>query len=184
MRLAAQERRSEGNEPQTTTVAHHTTYPLHEVFAVESEGKDADAALDARTHAMAGEGRGDAPLFRVFQGKQMFKSELVCAAVEGCRRKGMEVEVMEDTVLRTQVPQKAVYVLVTEEVLGPEYVVNKSWCVMLLLVYLHRRLEHVYVDLGKGCPEIVEVPAGWQPTDDACMALAKSFVEKLKKDKK
>ena len=94
MRLAAQERRREGNEPQTTKVAHYTTYPLHEVFAVESEGKDADAALDARTHAMAGEGRGDAPLFRVFQGKQMFKSELVCAAVEGCRRKGMEVEVM------------------------------------------------------------------------------------------
>ena len=106
------------------------------------------------------------------------------AADGGSGAEGMEVEVMEDTVLRTQVPQKAVYVLVTEEVLGPEYVVHESWCVRLLLVYLHRRLEHVYVDLGKGCPEIVEVPAGWQPTDDACMALAKSFVEKLKKDKK
>ena len=106
------------------------------------------------------------------------------AADGGSGAEGMEVEVMEDTVLRTQVLQKAVYVLVTEEVPEPKCVVRKTWCVMLLLVYLHWRLEHVYVDLGKGCPEIVEVPAGWQTTDDACMALAKSFVEKLKKDKK
>ena len=45
MRLAAQERRREGNEPQTTKVAHHAAYPRHEGFEVESEGKDADALL-------------------------------------------------------------------------------------------------------------------------------------------
>ena len=43
MRLAAQERRREGNAPKTTKVAHHTTYPLHEVFAVEIQDADADA---------------------------------------------------------------------------------------------------------------------------------------------
>lgn len=43
MRLAAQERRREGNEPQTTKVAHHTTYPRHEVFEVEIKDEDADA---------------------------------------------------------------------------------------------------------------------------------------------
>lgn len=43
MRLAAQERRREGNEPQTTKVAHHTTYPQHEGFEVEIQDADADA---------------------------------------------------------------------------------------------------------------------------------------------
>lgn len=43
MRLAAQERSREGNEPQTTKVAHHTTYPRHEGFEVEIQDADADA---------------------------------------------------------------------------------------------------------------------------------------------
>lgn len=43
MRLAAQERRRKVNEPQTTKVAHHTTYPRHEVFEVEIKDEDADA---------------------------------------------------------------------------------------------------------------------------------------------
>lgn len=43
MRLAAQERRREGNEPQTTKVAHHAAYPRHEVFEVEIKDEDADA---------------------------------------------------------------------------------------------------------------------------------------------
>ena len=43
MRLAAQERRREGNEPQTTKVAHHTTYPRHAGFEVEIKDEDADA---------------------------------------------------------------------------------------------------------------------------------------------
>ena len=43
MRLAAQERRREGNEPQTTKVAHHTTYPRHEGFEVAIQDADADA---------------------------------------------------------------------------------------------------------------------------------------------
>lgn len=106
------------------------------------------------------------------------------AADGGSGAEGMEVEVMEDTVLRTRLPQKAIYVLVTEEVLGPEYVVRNSWCVMVLLTYSYGRLDSVYVDLEKGRPELVEVPKGWQPTDDACEALAKAFVKKLKKDKK
>ena len=41
MRLAAQERRREGNEPQTTKVAHHATYPRHEGFEVEIQDEDA-----------------------------------------------------------------------------------------------------------------------------------------------
>lgn len=183
MRLAAQERRREGNEPQTTKVAHHTTYPRHEGFEVEIKDEDADA-VGASPESSEVVEFGVMPAVSRLQPSDVGLDGVGGAAGGVSGGQGMEVEVMEDTVLRTQVPQKAVYVLVTEEVLGPEYVVNKSWCVMLLLVYLHRRLEHVYVDLGKGCPEIVEVPAGWQPTDDACMALAKSFVEKLKKDKK
>ena len=43
MRLAAQERRREGNEPQKTKVAHHAAYPWHEVFEVEIKDEDADA---------------------------------------------------------------------------------------------------------------------------------------------
>ena len=43
MRLAAQERRREGNEPQTTKVAHYAAYPQHEVFEVEIKDEDADA---------------------------------------------------------------------------------------------------------------------------------------------
>ena len=43
MRLAAQERRREGNEPQTTKVARHAAYPRHEVFEVEIKDEDADA---------------------------------------------------------------------------------------------------------------------------------------------
>ena len=43
MRLAAQERRREGNEPQTTKVAHHAAYPRHEGFEVEIQDADADA---------------------------------------------------------------------------------------------------------------------------------------------
>lgn len=43
MRLAAQERRRKGNEPQTTKVAHHAAYPRHEVFEVEIKDEDADA---------------------------------------------------------------------------------------------------------------------------------------------
>ena len=43
MRLAAQERRREGHEPQTTKVAHHATYPRHEGFEVEIQDADADA---------------------------------------------------------------------------------------------------------------------------------------------
>ena len=43
MRLAAQERRREGNEPQTTKVAHHAAYPRHEGFEVEIQDEDADA---------------------------------------------------------------------------------------------------------------------------------------------
>ena len=43
MRLTAQERRREGNEPQTTKVAHHAAYPQHEVFEVEIQDADADA---------------------------------------------------------------------------------------------------------------------------------------------
>ena len=43
MRLAAQERRREGNEPQTTKVAYHTTYPRHAGFEVEIQDEDADA---------------------------------------------------------------------------------------------------------------------------------------------
>ena len=183
MRLAAQERRREGNEPQTTKVAHHTTYPRHEGFEVEIQ--DADAApVGTSSERLKAVEFGVVPAFSRLQPSDVGLDGVGGAAGGVSGGQGMEVEVMEDTVLRTQVPQKSVYVLVTEEVLGPEYVVRNSWCVMLLLVYSYRRLEHVYVDLGKGCPEIVEVPAGWQPTDDACMALAKSFVEKLKKDKK
>ena len=43
MRLAAQERRREGNEPQTTKVARHAAYPRHEGFEVEIQDADADA---------------------------------------------------------------------------------------------------------------------------------------------
>lgn len=43
MRLAAQERRREGNEPQTTKVARHTTYPWRAGFEVEIQDADADA---------------------------------------------------------------------------------------------------------------------------------------------
>ena len=46
MRLAAQERRREGNEPQTTKVAHHAAYPQHEGFEVEIQDADA-CAMDA-----------------------------------------------------------------------------------------------------------------------------------------
>lgn len=43
MRLAAQERRREGNEPQTTKVAYHAAYPRYEGFEVEIQDADADA---------------------------------------------------------------------------------------------------------------------------------------------
>lgn len=43
MRLAAQERRREGNEPQTTKVARHAAYPQDEGFEVEIKDADADA---------------------------------------------------------------------------------------------------------------------------------------------
>ena len=46
MRLAAQERRREGNEPQKTKVAHHAAYPRHEGFEVEIKDEDA-APVDA-----------------------------------------------------------------------------------------------------------------------------------------
>lgn len=43
MRLAAQERRREGNEPQTTKVARHAAYPRHEGLEVAIQDADADA---------------------------------------------------------------------------------------------------------------------------------------------
>lgn len=87
-----------------------------------------------------------------------------------------------ETVLRTELPHRAVQVWVTEEVLGPEYVVMNSWYVNVFLTYSHGRLTHVRIGLEDDMSEMVEVPAGWQPTDEACMALAKSFVEKLKRE--
>ena len=107
MRLAAQERRREGNEPQKTKVAHHATYPRHEGFEVEIQDADADA-VGASPESTEVVEFGVMPAVSRLRPSNVGLDAVGGAAGGVSGGQGMEVEVMEDTVLRTQVPQKAV----------------------------------------------------------------------------
>lgn len=104
------------------------------------------------------------------------------AADGGSGAEGMEVEVMGNTVMKTELLRVARMIWVTEEEPGGDYVIKSSWYVGVHLHYSRGKLAFVSVGLDFDRARQVSVPAGWQPTDDACMALAKSFVEKLKKE--
>lgn len=92
MRLAAQERRREGNEPQTTKVAHHAAYPRHEGFEVEI--KDADAcAVDASRELQAVVGVGAVPAVSRLQPADVALDVVGGAAGGVSSGQGMEVEV-------------------------------------------------------------------------------------------
>ena len=100
----------------------------------------------------------------------------------GSGAEGMEVEVMGNTVMKTELLRVARLIWVTEEEPGGDYVIKSSWYVGVYLHYSRGKLAFVSVGLDFDRARQVSVPAGWQPTDEACMALAKSFVEKLKKE--
>ena len=92
MRLAAQERRREGNEPQTTKVAHHAAYPRHEVFEVEIKDEDA-RAVDASRELQAVVGVGAVPAVSRLQPADVALDVVGGAAGGVPGAEGMEVEV-------------------------------------------------------------------------------------------
>ena len=92
MRLAAQERRREGNEPQTTKVAHHAAYPRHEGFEVEIQDEDAapvDASSEVSEVVEFGVGRAVSRLQPAFEDLGVVGG--AAGGVSGGQ--GMEVEV-------------------------------------------------------------------------------------------
>ena len=94
MRLAAQERRREGNEPQTTKVAHHTTYPRHEGFEVEIQ--DADAApVGTSSERLKAVEFGVVPAFSRLQPSDVGLDAVGGAAGGISGAQGMEVEVTD-----------------------------------------------------------------------------------------
>ena len=93
MRLAAQERRREGNEPQTTKVAHHTTYPRHEGFEVEIKDEDA-APVDASSEVSEVVEYGVGPAVSRLQPSNVGLDAVGGAAGGVSGGQGMEVEVM------------------------------------------------------------------------------------------
>ena len=95
MRLAAQERRRKGNEPQTTKVAHHTTYPRHEVFEVEIKDEDADAVGTSPESTEVVE-FGVMPAVSRLQPANVGLDGVGGAAGGVSGGQGMEVEVMRD----------------------------------------------------------------------------------------
>ena len=116
MRLAAQERRREGNEPQTTKVAHHAAYPRHEGFEVEI--KEADAcAVDASRELQAVVGVGAVPAVSRLQPADVALDVVGGAAGGVPGAEGMEVEVMNRTKLSMVIAMVAlvgaVFVFVT-----------------------------------------------------------------------
>ena len=93
MRLAAQERRREGNEPQKTKVAHHAAYPRYEVFEVEIKDEDA-RAVDASRELQAVVGVGAVPAVSRLQPADVALDVVGGAAGGVSGGQGMEVEVM------------------------------------------------------------------------------------------
>ena len=181
MRLAAQERRREGNEPQKTKVAHHAAYPWHEVFEVEIKDEDA-APVGTSSERLEAVEFGVVPAVSRLQPSDVGLDDVGGAAGGVPGAEGMEVEVMEDTVVKTELMRDARLFWVTEEMPGADYVIKSSWYVGVYLHYSHGKLICVGVGLDFERARKVNVPAGWQPTDDACKALAKAFVEKRKKE--
>ena len=98
MRLAAQERRREGNEPQTTKVAHHAAYPRDEVFEVEIKDEDADAVGTSPESSEVVE-FGVVPAVSRLQPSDVGLDGVGGAAGGVPGAEGMEVEVMNRTKL-------------------------------------------------------------------------------------
>ena len=94
MRLAAQERRREGNEPQTTKVAHHATYPRHEGFEVEIQDEDA-APLGTSSERLKAVEFGVVPAVSRLQPSDVGLDGVGGAAGGVSGGQGMEVEVTD-----------------------------------------------------------------------------------------
>ena len=92
MRLAAQERRREGNEPQTTKVAHHATYPRHEGFEVEIQDEDA-APVGTSSERLKAVEFGVVPAVSRLQPSDVGLDGVGGAAGGVSGEQGMEVEV-------------------------------------------------------------------------------------------
>lgn len=107
MRLAAQERRREGNEPQTTKVAHHAAYPRHEVFEVEIKNEDA-APVGTSSERLKAVEFGVVPAVSRLQPSNVGLDGVGGAAGGVSGGQGMEVEVMRTFLLT--VMAAAIYV--------------------------------------------------------------------------
>lgn len=94
MRLAAQERRREGNEPQTTKVAHHAAYPRHEGFEVEIQDEDA-APVGTSSERLKAVEFGVVPAVSRLQPSDVGLDGVGGAAGGVSGGQGMEVEVMD-----------------------------------------------------------------------------------------
>ena len=129
MRLAAQERRREGNEPQKTKVAHHAAYPRHEGFEVEIKNEDA-RAVDASRELQAVVGVGAVPAVSRLQPADVALDVVGGAAGGVPGAEGMEVEVKAGNV--SQKDFELIRLAVNDPQTGFEcpYCGGKTWVVV------------------------------------------------------